>query len=67
MKQSPCPKCGGKDIRTSDIKGQHSTIPVTRVRGAYLKHNVCVACGYVEAYIPDPKQLKRIAEKWKPA
>ena len=65
MKQSPCPKCGGKDIRTSDIKGEHSTIPVTTFRGAYLKHNVCVTCGYVEAYVADPKQLKRIAEKWK--
>ena len=66
MKQSPCPKCGGKDIRTSTIKGQHSTIPVTGFRGAYLTHNVCVSCGYGEAYVADPKDLKRIAEKWKP-
>lgn len=66
MKQSQCPKCGGKDIRTSDIKGQHATIPVTNFRGAYLKHQVCVSCGYVEAYVADPKHLKRIAEKWKP-
>jgi predicted nucleic-acid-binding Zn-ribbon protein len=64
MKQSPCPKCGGKDIRTSDA--QHATIQVTSFRGAYLKHAVCVSCGYVEAYVADPKQLKRIAEKWKP-
>jgi predicted nucleic-acid-binding Zn-ribbon protein len=66
MKQSTCPRCGGKDIRTSDLKSEHSTIPVTRFRNAYLRHNVCVSCGYVEAYVADPKQLKRIAEKWKP-
>jgi len=67
MKQSSCPKCGGRDIRTSSIKGEHSQIQVTRFRGAYLKHNVCVSCGYVEAYVADPKHLKRIVEKWKPA
>jgi predicted nucleic-acid-binding Zn-ribbon protein len=66
MKQSGCPKCGGTDVRTSDLKGQHSTIPVTRFRGAYLTHRVCVSCGYVEAYVTDPKYLKLIAEKWKP-
>ena len=66
MKQSPCPKCGGKDIRTRDINGQHTTIPITNFRSAYLKHTVCVSCGYVEAYAADPKHLKRIAEKWKP-
>ena len=65
MKQSPCPRCGGRDIRTSDIKSGHS-IPITSFRGANLKYTVCVSCGYVEAYIADPKQLKRIAEKWKP-
>ena len=64
MKQSHCPKCGGKDIRTSDIKSGHS-IPITSFRGANLKYTVCVSCGHVEAYIADPKQLKRIAEKWK--
>ena len=66
MKQAPCPKCGGRDIRTSDFKGQHSQIQVTRFRGAHLKYSVCVSCGYAEAYVADPKQLKRIAEKWKP-
>jgi predicted nucleic-acid-binding Zn-ribbon protein len=66
MKQSPCPKCGGKDIRTSEILGQHATIPITSLRSAYLKHSVCVSCGYVEAYVADAKYLNRIAEKWKP-
>ncbi len=65
MKQSPCPKCGGKDIRTSDIKSGHS-IPITSFRGANLKHTVCVSCGRVEAYVASPKYLKIIAEKWKP-
>ena len=65
MKQSHCPKCGGKDVRTSNAKSQH-TIPVAAFHAANLRHQVCVSCGYVEAYISDPKQLKRIAEKWKP-
>jgi len=64
MKQRLCPKCGGKDMRTSDIKSTH--IQVSALRGAYLQYYVCVSCGYVESYITDPKQLARIAEKWKP-
>jgi hypothetical protein len=65
MKQAHCPKCGGKDIRISDLTSGH-TIPVTRLRAANLRYQVCVSCGHVDAYIADPKQLKRVAEKWKP-
>ena len=64
MKQQPCPKCGSKDVRMSERKGTHSTIPITAFRSAYLKHSVCLSCGYVEAYVADPKNLKTIAEKW---
>ena len=64
MKQQPCAKCGSKDVRTSDRKGTHSVIPITAFRSAYLKHSVCISCGYVEAYVADPKHLKAIAEKW---
>lgn len=67
MQPHHCPKCGGKDVRTSDRHGQHTAIQVTAFRGAYLQYYVCVSCGFAEAYVKDPKQLKRIAEKWKPA
>jgi len=66
MKSSGCPKCGGKDVRTNDRKNPHMAIPVTAFRGAYVTQTVCVSCGYVEAYVTDPKYLKLIAEKWKP-
>jgi len=33
----------------------------------YLRHDVCVSCGHVEAYVADPKHLSHIVEKWKPA
>jgi predicted RNA-binding Zn-ribbon protein involved in translation (DUF1610 family) len=66
MKQSTCPKCGGKDIRAKEGRDPQSTIPVSPFRSAGLNYRVCVSCGFVETYITDPKHLKRIADKWKP-
>ena len=66
MKKGRCPKCGSKDVRTHSSKQSGQALQVTTFRGAYLRHYVCVACGYVEAYIADDKHLKTIAEKWKP-
>ncbi len=66
MKKGRCPKCGGKDVRTHSSKQVRQALQVTAFRGAYLRHYVCVNCGYVEAYIADDKHLKTIADKWKP-
>ena len=64
MTKGHCPKCGGKDIRTSGLDPQYAPLQVTIFRSVYLKHYVCVSCGYVEAYVHKQKDLDRIREKW---
>jgi predicted nucleic-acid-binding Zn-ribbon protein len=66
MKKGRCPKCGGKDVRPQTPKLAREALQITAFRTAYLRHYVCVACGYVETYLADDKHLKTIADKWKP-
>ena len=66
MKKSRCPKCGGTDVRPQPPKMAREALQITAFRTAYLRHYVCVACGFVETSLADEKHLKTIADKWKP-
>ena len=73
MKSGQCPKCGSFDVYSGAYvpskQGFHSsnTIPVSGglfSQVVALDNYVCVNCGYVESYISDEEQLRRIAAKW---
>jgi predicted nucleic-acid-binding Zn-ribbon protein len=73
MKSGQCPKCGSFDVYSGayvpDKSGGYgsNTIPVSGglfSRSVALDNYVCVNCGYVESYISDEEQLRRIADKW---
>jgi predicted nucleic-acid-binding Zn-ribbon protein len=73
MKSGQCPKCGSFDVYSGayvpNKQGFHNsnTIPVSSglfSQVVALDNYVCVNCGYVESYISDEEQLRRIADKW---
>lgn len=70
MKRGICPKCGATEIYAGtevfNKSGSYSvnTIPVTFWNYAPLDNYVCGECGYVESYIADAHQLRRIRENW---
>ena len=73
MKSGQCPKCGSFDVYSgayvTNKRGYYSsnTIPVSGgifAQVVALDNYVCVNCGYVESYISDEEQLRRIADKW---
>ena len=72
MKKGRCPKCGSHDIYSGENislkKGTYgsNTIPLGGLFGSMipLDNYVCTACGYVESYINQPRDLKKIRERW---
>jgi len=42
-------------------------IPLGGAFDGHLKtrHYICTSCGYVEAYVVDPKGLEKVRSKWK--
>lgn len=72
MKDGKCPKCGSKQIFSSEdlvLKGGpfgSNSIPVSLTSMAALDNYVCADCGLVESYVADQDKLKEIPKKWKP-
>ena len=74
MKSGQCPKCGSFEVYSgaylTNKRGNgyaSNTIPVSGgifPQVVALDNYVCVNCGYVESYISDEEQLRRIAAKW---
>jgi predicted nucleic-acid-binding Zn-ribbon protein len=73
MKDGKCPKCGSTNVYSgAAIPNKAGTNDANTISlgGASLSHMipldnyVCVDCGYVESYISDRAELKRIAEQW---
>jgi predicted nucleic-acid-binding Zn-ribbon protein len=76
MKQGVCPQCdsnevySGVDIPNKAGANEANTITLGGPMLAHmipLDNYVCVNCGYVESYIGDVAELKRIAERWERA
>ncbi len=72
MKKGKCPKCGSSEIYSganiSLKEGTYgsNTIPLGGLFGAMvaLDNYVCTGCGYVESYINNPRDLKKIRAQW---
>ena len=71
MKSGQCPKCGSFEVYSGAYVPNkyvyYNTIPVSGglfSQVVELDNYVCVNCGYVESYISDEEQLRRIADKW---
>lgn len=65
MKDGTCPKCGSDDVRTRAPTPNNGagSLMITTWTSIYLQTYVCLACGYLESYVPEHKRSK-IAEKW---
>jgi predicted nucleic-acid-binding Zn-ribbon protein len=67
MKDGTCPKCGSTDIRVKrDGLASYGAVylPIGMFGQARMDVYVCMNCGYVESYVSDSYNLRRIAEKW---
>ncbi len=68
MKNGTCPKCGSHEIY-HHVGNQTSQELVTLVGGVISKgvapdKYACVACGYLEYYLPLNNELQAIREHW---
>ena len=72
MKSGFCPKCSSREVYAGEnIKMKQgaygcNTIPLGGFLGSQvaLDNYVCCQCGYLESYINNPKDIKKIAELW---
>jgi ribosomal protein S27AE len=70
MRKGICPKCGssevysGADLPSVVINRESNSIPITRWGNATLENYVCGGCGYVESYLHNQVDLKKVRETW---
>lgn len=63
-----CPKCGSTEIRADRRRTWATMVPVaSTVFGAvYASRFICVACGFVETWVENEKDLEKIRTRLKP-
>lgn len=69
MKTGHCPKCGSTDVRVGHaIQGTYGIglIPINMFTRVKVDRYVCMYCGYIESYIADQEDLRKVAENWTP-
>lgn len=62
-----CPKCQNTEIAIIEGGGFKGNVYNTISFGlstVYLTRYVCTNCGYTENYIDDPKDIKKVKEKY---
>lgn len=62
MKDGICPKCGEQEIYESKEDLHNVNTPVRIFSRTALTLYVCAACGYLEEYVQDEKDLAAIPE-----
>ncbi len=71
MRSGKCPKCGSTNVRKDRKPGTWTSDKVMVPLGGPFDGNararlyVCLGCGFVEAYVCEPKGLEKIRTKWK--
>lgn len=70
IRDGVCPKCGSREVYANltlaNKRGANdsNTIPINMLQSVALDHFVCVTCGYVESYLTDVIDRRKIAESW---
>jgi len=63
MTNGECPKCGSHEVYAINGFGHQANLWIGFWHVAYLTYLVCTKCGYVESYIFEKSDLKKIAQK----
>jgi hypothetical protein len=68
VKDGMCPKCRAAEVYRGPIgwalPGEGELLPTGFSDSVELGEYVCTHCGYVERYVKDPADFKRVAEKY---
>ena len=69
VKNGSCPKCAASDVyREADApafgRPAFRHIPISAAVSVQVEHYVCGGCGYVETYVTNRADLRRIADAW---
>src|SRR5687768_1276716 len=67
MKDGVCPKCQGAEVYSNShgpLQVLPHRLPITVAHAATLESYVCVECGYVERYVPQPRDLQKVRDYW---
>lgn len=70
IRDGVCPKCGSREVYANltlaNKRGANdsNTIPVNMLQSVALDHFICTNCGYVETYLTDPIDRRKIADSW---
>ena len=64
MRDGTCPKCRSREIYQSPADLGMGRMPIANMRAVSVATYVCTACGYMEHYVDDPNDLRKIAQKW---
>jgi predicted nucleic-acid-binding Zn-ribbon protein len=64
MRDGTCPKCRSREIYQSPADLGMGRMPIANMRAVTMATYVCTDCGYMEYYVDDPNDLRKIVEKW---
>jgi predicted nucleic-acid-binding Zn-ribbon protein len=62
MKDGICPKCGEQEVYESNDDLHNVNLPVRIFSRTALRLYVCAACGYLEEYVQNAKDLSGVRE-----
>jgi predicted nucleic-acid-binding Zn-ribbon protein len=68
MKSGRCPKCRSTDVRVgppgTTLLNDMNMFSISFWSNTTAERYVCTACGYMEQYVADPADRRKIAAKW---